>query len=105
MASRVQIAGQIPLIPSTLSLPISPEEDLSPYPAQCALALQHVRRVVAVLRSPMSTGGGWSGWIESVTAWWALPPGSDGDDGGEGEEVVRRTWDIWAEQVSSHLQG
>lgn len=51
----------------------------------------------------MSTGGGWTGWIESVTVWWAAPPSTENgeEEGGEGEEVTRKAWNIWAEQVSS----
>lgn len=94
-----------------LTLPPGPPLPLSPYPAQCALALQHVRKVIEVLRSANSTGGGWTGWVESVTAWWALPLPSgrnagegesdDGDDegGGEAVEVINHAWKIWAEQV------
>lgn len=50
-----------------------------------------------VLRSPASTGGGWTGWGESCVAWWTLPEG--GHTGGEGQEVVRKAWAIWADEV------
>lgn len=96
MNERVHLAGQIPLIPAFLTLPQPPSET-SPYPHQASLALQHVGRIVEVLRSKNSTGGGWTGWGESCVAWWAR----QADQGGEGVDVVRKAWSNWAERVSS----
>ncbi|KAK8847652.1 hypothetical protein IAR55_005511 [Kwoniella newhampshirensis] len=94
--SRLFLAGQIPLIPASLTLPRPPSPPTSPYSHQATLALQHVRKIVEVLRSKNSTGGGWEGWIESAVAWWAAPP-----DGCQGEAVgvVRRAWDIWTRTI------
>ena len=84
----MHLAGQIPLIPASLTLP-GPSPSVSPYPLQSALALQHVRRVLDLMRSKQSTGGGWVGWCESVIAWWATPPGEPAVDG---SATVRAAW-------------
>jgi diphthine-ammonia ligase len=84
--SRVALAGQIPLIPSSLTLPAAD------YAHQSVLALQHVERIRDVLRSKSSTGGGWTGWVESCTAWWV----GDNSD----LAVVKEAWRLWSERVS-----
>jgi diphthine-ammonia ligase len=81
--SRVAFAGQIPLIPSSLTLP-GPD-----YAHQSILALQHVERIRDVLRSKSSTGGGWTGWVDSCTAWYV----------GEGLSTVKEAWKLWSERV------
>ncbi|BEI85929.1 hypothetical protein CcaverHIS002_0602160 [Cutaneotrichosporon cavernicola] len=91
--ARVHVAGQIALQPASLTLAPYPAET-SPYGHQAALALQHVRHIVEVLRSPTSSGGGWYGWIESCVAWWARPKGC----GAEGPDVSRAAWRAWAEE-------
>ncbi|KAJ9099957.1 hypothetical protein QFC21_003965 [Naganishia friedmannii] len=63
---RLTIAGQIGLIPPTLSLP-SPQS----FTEEAVLSLQHVRRILAVLRSTSTAGGGWEGWVEGVICWYA----------------------------------
>ncbi|KAJ9126479.1 hypothetical protein QFC24_002222 [Naganishia onofrii] len=63
---RLTIAGQIGLIPPTLSLP-SPQSFME----EAVLSLQHVRRILAVLRSTSTAGGGWEGWVEGVICWYA----------------------------------
>ncbi|WWD21739.1 hypothetical protein CI109_106226 [Kwoniella shandongensis] len=93
--SRLHLAGQIPLIPASLTLPLPSAPPTSPYPHQATLALQHVRKIVDVLRSKNSTGGGWEGWVESAVGWWATPPEVSG--GGEAVGVVRKAWDIWTD--------
>lgn len=95
--SRLQIAGQIALLPPSLTLAPYPPPPASPYAHQATLALQHVRRIIDVLRNPNSTGGGWTGWVESCVAWWARPQGT----GAEGAAVAQRAWKAWAEEVSS----
>ena len=122
---RIHVAGQIPLIPPTLLLPTKPRistshstEEATPSDGksntgavqlQATLALQHVRKIITVLRSPSQTGGGWEGWVESCVAWWALPSDSSaratgtagsGERGCREVEVVRKALRIWAEQVS-----
>jgi diphthine-ammonia ligase len=87
--SRVALAGQIPLIPSSLTLP-GPD-----YAHQSLLALEHVERIRDVLRSKSSTGGGWTGWVESCTAWYV---------GQEGLGTVKDAWEIWSERVSESKQ-
>ena len=69
----------------------------SPYPVQAALALQHVRRIVAALRSGSSTGGGWTGWTEGVIGWWAKPIDKSGN---EAVDVLRVVWSEHADRVS-----
>lgn len=96
MDSRLHIAGQIPLQPPSLTFAPYPPAPASPYPHQAALALQHVGRIIDVLRNPNSTGGGWTGWVESCVCWWARPNGV----GSEGPEVARTAWKAWAEEVS-----
>jgi diphthine-ammonia ligase len=60
---RVFLAGQIPLIPSTLSLPTP-----SSFPVEASLSLKHVRSIVLALRE--GTGGGWdSGFVEGCICW------------------------------------
>ncbi len=68
VGQRLSIAGQIGLIPSTLQLP-TPQSFLT----EAVLALQHVRRIVALVKSPDSTGGGWNGWLEGVICWFTRP--------------------------------
>ncbi|KAE8538217.1 hypothetical protein D1P53_005556 [Cryptococcus gattii VGV] len=92
VASRLHIAGQIPLIPASLMLPPAPAYPRSAYPHQATLALQHVGRIVQVLRSRNATGGGWEGWVEGGVGWWAKS--GDGKSG-EGVGVVRDAWRIW----------
>jgi diphthine-ammonia ligase len=99
--SRLHIAGQIPLQPPTLTFAPYPAPPASPYAHQAVLALQHVRRIVDVLRNPNSTGGGWTGWGESCVAWWARPDGC----GAEGPGLAQRAWSLWTEQVSFALLG
>lgn len=94
--SRLHIAGQIPLQPPSLTFAPYPPTPASPYPHQAALALQHVERIIDVLRNPNSTGGGWTGWVESCVCWWARPSGL----GSEGPEVAQKAWKAWAEEVS-----
>lgn len=96
------MAGQIPLVPSSLTLPPALDPSASPYPYQACLALQHVERVLEVLRSKESTGGGWTGWGESAVCWWALDPGSPNADGKGTEQalgIVREAWKSWAAEV------
>lgn len=69
----MHIAGQIPLIPATLSLPPSPSTSPSsddrhaPFSFHAALALQHLTRIVAASSSPSTDRRG----PESVVAWLA----------------------------------
>jgi diphthine-ammonia ligase len=86
--SRVALAGQIPLIPASLTLPADD------YAHQSILALQHVQRIRDVLRSKNSTGGGWEGWVEGCTAWYVNVPGKS-----NGLETVRHAWRLWSERV------
>ncbi|XAO27823.1 hypothetical protein I312_106686 [Cryptococcus bacillisporus CA1280] len=92
VASRLHIAGQIPLIPASLTLPLAPAYPKSPYPHQATLALQHVGRIVRALKSRNATGGGWEGWVEGGVGWWAKS--GDGKSG-DGMGVVRDAWRIW----------
>lgn len=87
--NRLTIAGQIPLIPSTLKLPDSPDITL-----ECVLALQHVRRVTEVMRDTAKGGGGWKGWIEGLIAWYV---------GKEVEEVMRDVWREYIRIVSRYI--
>ncbi|WWD00870.1 hypothetical protein V866_007808 [Kwoniella sp. B9012] len=96
---RIHLAGQIPLLPPSLTLPLPPSNG-SPYPHQAVLALQHVNKIIDVLKSRNYTGGGWDGWIESCVGWWARP--SSGDDVGDGLEVVRKALMLWVEKTNSH---
>lgn len=97
VASRLHIAGQIPLIPASLTLPLVPAYPKSAYPHQATLALQHVGRIVQALRSRNATGGGWEGWVEGGVGWWAKS--GDGKSG-DGVGVVRDAWRIWTRRVS-----
>ncbi|OCF44797.1 cytoplasmic protein [Kwoniella heveanensis CBS 569] len=97
--SRLHLAGQIPLLPSSLTLP-NPHSTESPYLHQSVLALQHVRSIVDVMRSKNSTGGGWQGWIEGAVAWWAkseISTQAKISADGEGVTIARKAWGIWAE--------
>lgn len=67
---------------------------------QAALALQHVRRIVAALRSGSSTGGGWEGWTEGVIGWWAEPRDVSAD---EAVDVLKAVWSEHADRVSDLL--
>ncbi|WVR04842.1 hypothetical protein IAU60_001854 [Kwoniella sp. DSM 27419] len=94
--SRLHLAGQIPLLPPSLTLPAYPSQG-SPFPHQAVLALQHVSKIVEVMRSKNSTGGGWEGWVESAVGWWAQPAGS-ASKSAEGLRAMREAWKIWAEK-------
>lgn len=113
---RIHIAGQIPLIPPTLLLPSKPATSRSTSRSelvcrnvqlQATLAMQHVRKIITVLRSPSQTGGGWEGWAEGCVAWWALPPPSSSarndamlaKRGVHEVEIVGEAIRIWADQV------
>ena len=69
--------------------------------------MQHVRKIITVLRSPSQTGGGWEGWAEGCVAWWTLPTLalSAGNDAVTAEKGVREVGivgeaiRIWADQV------
>lgn len=103
VASRLHLAGQIPLIPASLTLPRAPALPKSPYPHQATLALQHVGRIVQALKSRNATGGGWEGWVEGGVGWWAKCGGGEGEgerEGGEGVQVTRDAWRIWTRRVS-----
>nr|XP_019008251.1 cytoplasmic protein [Kwoniella pini CBS 10737]OCF47032.1 cytoplasmic protein [Kwoniella pini CBS 10737] len=96
--NRVHLAGQIPLLPPSLTLPLPPLRG-SPYSHQAVLALQHVGRIADVLRSKNYTGGGWEGWIESCTAWWATPLlTNEMDSCTNGLKIVMKAWDLWIER-------
>ncbi|ORX35894.1 hypothetical protein BD324DRAFT_682050 [Kockovaella imperatae] len=93
---RLHIAGQIPLLPASLTIPTTaPDASVSPYLHQSILALQHVRRIVQVLRSRHNTGGGWDGWIENCTVWWVRREDAGGQDS---ISQIRRAWNSWAEE-------
>ncbi|CAK9779456.1 adenine nucleotide alpha hydrolases-like protein [Cutaneotrichosporon oleaginosum] len=92
--SRVHIAGQIPLQPASLTIAPYPAA-CSPYGHQAALALQHVSRIISVLRCRTSAGGGWEGSLEGCVAWWARPQGC----GAEGSKISRIAWKEWAETM------
>ncbi|OXC59248.1 cytoplasmic protein [Cryptococcus neoformans MW-RSA852] len=98
VASRLHLAGQIPFIPASLTLPRAPASPKSPYPHQATLALQHVGRIVQALKSRNATGGGWEGWVEGGMGWWAKCGGGEGEgqrESGEGVQVTRDAWRIW----------
>lgn len=86
---RLTIAGQIGLIPPTLTLP-SPRSFIE----EAVLSLQHVRRIIAVLRSSSTAGGGWEGWVEDVICWYKR----SGDLG-----LARSLWKAHASAVSDLL--
>ncbi|WVQ79838.1 hypothetical protein IAT38_001938 [Cryptococcus sp. DSM 104549] len=101
-AARLHLAGQIPLIPASLTLPEPPKEaSRSAYPLQATLALQHVRKIVQALRSKNATGGGWEGWVESSVGWWARPSGDGTAGTGSAVGVVRRAWEVYTEENGS----
>lgn len=91
------IAGQIPLLPRTLTFK-TPRDVIF----DAVLALQHVRRIIEVMGDSRKGGAGWigRGWIEGVVGWYV------------GDETVERTmravWDEFAERVSpgwSRMEG
>ncbi|WVW78164.1 hypothetical protein I302_100115 [Kwoniella bestiolae CBS 10118] len=96
---RIHLAGQIPLLPSSLTLPNPPCKG-SPYPHQAVLAVQHVGRIIDVLKSRNYTGGGWEGWIESCVGWWARPSSGDGGGTREAVGVVKRGWEMWVRKTN-----
>ena len=73
-----------------------PTVDAEAYHLQATLALQHVERIVSVLKSKNTTGGGWSGWCEGGVAWWV----SHGKET-RSVEVIREAWRMWAEEVGT----
>ncbi|KAL7411096.1 hypothetical protein BDY24DRAFT_343422 [Mrakia frigida] len=63
VGERTSLAGQIALIPSTLSLPTP-----SSFATETALSLKHVRSIVKALKE--GTGGGWeSEFVEGCIGW------------------------------------
>jgi diphthine-ammonia ligase len=95
--ARIHIAGQVPLLPASLTIPS--RVDGSPYTTQAFLALQHVNRVIGVLCSPQHTGGGWKGWGESAIAWWTVSATASPSEGDHSLGIIRKTWSIWASKV------
>ncbi|GAA5841918.1 hypothetical protein JCM3766R1_002538 [Sporobolomyces carnicolor] len=61
VGNRCYIAGQIPLVPCSLALPIPAN-----FPLEVALSLQHVRRIVIA-----AAEGRWKGWMEGGVVWIA----------------------------------
>ncbi|GAA5821636.1 hypothetical protein JCM10212_000020 [Sporobolomyces blumeae] len=59
--NRCYIAGQIPLIPASLTLPSPPS-----FPLEVALSLQHVGRIVRAASEQR-----WRGWMEAGIGWIA----------------------------------
>jgi diphthine-ammonia ligase len=88
--NRLTIAGQIPLLPRTLTF-ATPRDVLF----DAVLALQHVRRIIEVMGDSSKGGAGWigRGWIEGVVGWYV------GDE--EVERAMRAVWDDFAERVSA----
>lgn len=62
---RAFIAGQIPLVPASLSL-----QEPADFARDVALSLQHVRRV----KRAATEGGRWRGWSEGGVCWIAPAP-------------------------------
>jgi len=91
------LAGQIPLIPASLSLP-SPAD----FPTEVALSLQHVRRIVTA-----ASEGRWKGWMEGGIAW--IQEEVDETEWRKRAIGARQGWKLWNQQqadpqeVSLHL--
>ncbi|KAH8080204.1 hypothetical protein HD553DRAFT_122492 [Filobasidium floriforme] len=85
--NRLTIAGQIPLLPRTLTF-ATPRDVLF----DAVLALQHVRRIIEVMGDSSKGGAGsiGRGWIEGVVGWYV------GDE--EVERAMRAVWDEFAER-------
>jgi diphthine-ammonia ligase len=81
---RLFVAGQIGLIPPTLSLPDPPS-----FAMEAALSSQHVRRIVQAVQE--GTGGGFTGWMESCVCWISGPP----DTFNVKRDTVRKAWNVW----------
>lgn len=88
-SNRLTIAGQIPLLPRTLTFS-TPRDVLF----DAILALQHVRRIIEVMGDSSKGGAGWinRGWIEGVVGWYV--------GGNDVERVVRAVWTEFARHVS-----
>ncbi|ORY86027.1 hypothetical protein BCR35DRAFT_302670 [Leucosporidium creatinivorum] len=91
-SSRLFIAGQIPLLPSSLTLP-PPEEEFG---YSVALSLQHVRRA----KEAVAEGSGrWNGWTEGGVCWI----GKCEREGEWSEKVAaaRRGWREWERRLGA----
>jgi hypothetical protein len=88
-SNRLTIAGQIPLLPRTLTFS-EPGDILF----DAILALQHVRRIIEVMGDSSKGGAGWvnRGWIEGVVGWYV--------GGREVERIIRAVWTEFASRVS-----
>jgi enamine deaminase RidA (YjgF/YER057c/UK114 family) len=84
------MAGQIPLIPSSLTLPSPPS-----IAYDTALSLQHIERVVEAARE-----GRWQGNCESAICWIA---DSDERSWRNTLEVARRGWASCDERASIYV--
>lgn len=81
LSQRLFIAGQIPLLPASLTLPSPPD-----FAMECALSLQHVRRAWRG-----STEGRWKGWTEGGVC-WVGPTGQDGQGWAKRVRTARMAW-------------
>ncbi|GAA5889506.1 hypothetical protein JCM5296_005970 [Sporobolomyces johnsonii] len=92
VAGRLFIAGQIPLVPRSLTLPSPPD-----FALEVALSLQHVRRVAKA-----ASEARWEGWCEGGVCWLA-------DGAGEGEwrrrvRGARAGWQAFEEDDEGQVQ-
>lgn len=71
-ARLVSIAGQIPLVPATMALPASSNNNKDTLPLQLSLSLQHLWRI------GLETGVQW--WTSAVAYFPARPPGQENKD-------------------------
>lgn len=81
---RLFIAGQIGLIPATLSLP-----QPSSFVKEAALSSQHVRRIVKAVQE--GTGGGFTGRMESCICWVSGPQNTFPAK----RDRARKVWQSW----------
>lgn len=84
VGQRLFVAGQIGLIPATLSLPSPPS-----FAMEAALSSQHERRIVRAVQE--GTGGGFDARMESCICWVSGPPPSFQAK----VQAVRAAWKVW----------
>lgn len=94
----VKIAGQIPLLPASMALPVSPPgENINHFKSQAVLSLQHLWRIGVAMNVK---------WFVGAVAYIPSRLASSRDlDGALCSRIVARTWDLAHDVPSTESDG
>ncbi|KAK3299006.1 uncharacterized protein B0H64DRAFT_87816 [Chaetomium fimeti] len=91
-ARLVSIAGQIPLVPATMALPVGSTADT--LPLQLSLSLQHLWRI------GLEMGVQW--WTSAVAYFPVSPPGQENDENSEMRSKAQAASTAWTAAHTPH---